>query len=156
MFASLAERAPEVLGVPYVFVLDDEEEAGYFYHDLIQMLGDGQVLFLPSSFRRAVKFGQRNAGQEILRTEVLSRLSSGSLPLFIVTHPEALAELVVTKQKLSEQTLTLGTGERVDLMFVQETLLSFGFHKTDYVYEPGQFAVRGSIIDVYSFSCELP
>ena len=156
VFASLAERAPEVLGVPYVFVLDDEEEAGYFYHDLIQMLGDGQVLFLPSSFRRAVKFGQRNAGQEILRTEVLSRLSSGSLPLFIVTHPEALAELVVTKQKLSEQTLTLGTGERVDLMFVQETLLSFGFHKTDYVYEPGQFAVRGSIIDVYSFSCELP
>ena len=156
VFASLAERAPQVLGVPYVFVLNDEEEAGYFYHDLTQMLGDGQVLFLPSSFRRAVKFGQRNAGQEILRTEVLSRLSAGALPLFIVTHPEALAELVVTKQKLSQQTLSLGVGERVDLMFVQETLLSFGFRKTDYVYEPGQFAVRGSIIDAWSFSCELP
>lgn len=156
VFASLAEKAPEVLGSPFVFVLDDEEEAGYFYHDLTRMLGDQQVLFFPSSFRRAIKFGQRNAGQEILRTEVLSRLSSGSLPLFIVTHPQALSELVVTKQKLSEQTLSLKVGERVDIMFVQETLLSFGFNRTDYVYEPGQFAVRGSIIDVYSFSHELP
>ena len=156
VFASLAAKSPQALGMPYVFVLDDEEEAGYFYHDLTQMLGEQQVLFFPSSFRRAVKFGQRNAGQEILRTEVLSRLSGGSLPLFIVTHPQALAELVVTKQKLTEQTLSLRVGERVDMMFVQETLLSFGFRKTDYVYEPGQFAMRGSIIDVYSFSCELP
>ena len=156
VFAALSVKAPQVLGSPYVFVLDDEEEAGYFYHDLTRMLGDQQVLFFPSSFRRAIKFGQRNAGQEILRTEVLSRLSSGSLPLFIVTHPQALTELVVTKQKLSEQTLSLKVGERVDIMFVQETLLSFGFNRTDYVYEPGQFAVRGSIIDVYSFSCELP
>ena len=160
VFTSLAVKAPQVLNVPYVFVLDDEEEAGYFYNDLTRILDEGQsgqqVLFFPSSFKRAVKFGQRDAGQEILRTEVLSRLSSGSLPLFIVTHPQALSELVVTKQKLSEQTLSLRVGERVDIMFVQETLLSFGFHRTDYVYEPGQFAVRGSIIDVYSFSHELP
>ena len=156
VFASLAVKAPQVLNVPYIFILNEEEEAGYFYHDLTQILGEQQVLFFPSSYKRAIKFGQRNAGQEILRTEVLSRLSSGSLPLFIVTHPQALCELVVTKQKLSEQTLMLGVGERVDIMFVQETLLAFGFHRTDYVYEPGQFAMRGSIIDVYSFSCELP
>ncbi len=189
VFAALAVRAPQVLNVPYVFVLDDEEEAGYFYHDLTRLLGEQQVLFFPSSFKRAIKFGQRNAGQEILRTEVLSKTLSnlcppslthpncsatnGQLPLkgedkdslplregwsgsFIVTHPQALCELVVTKQKLSEQTLNLMVGERVDIMFVQETLLSFGFHRTDYVYEPGQFAVRGSIIDVYSYSCELP
>ena len=156
VFASLVEKAPQVLNVPYLFVLDDEEEAGYFYHDLTQMLGEEQVLFFPSSYKRAIRFGQRNAGQEILRTEVLSRLSSGTLPLFVVSHPQALCELVVTRQELSQQTLTLGVGERVDSMFVQETLLAFGFHRTDYVYEPGQFAVRGSIIDVYSFSCELP
>ena len=172
VFAALAVKAPQVLNVPYVFVLDDEEEAGYFYHDLTRLLGEQQVLFFPSSFKRAIKFGQRNAGQEILRTEVLSKTLSNSplkgenkdsLPLregwsgsFIVTHPQALCELVVTKQKLSEQTLNLMVGERVDIMFVQETLLSFGFHRTDYVYEPGQFAVRGSIIDVYSYSCELP
>lgn len=156
VFASLAERAPQVLGRPFLFILNDEEEAGYFYHDLTRLLGDKDVLFFPSSYKRAIKFGQRNAGQEILRTEVLSRLSAGSLPLFIVTHPQALSELVVTKQKLNEQTLSLKVGEKVDIMFVQETLLSFGFNRTDYVYEPGQFAVRGSIIDVYSFSHELP
>ena len=156
VFAALAVKAPEVLAQPYVFILDDEEEAGYFYNDLTQVLGEQQVHFFPSSYKRAIKFGQRNAGQEILRTEVLTRLSAGHLPTFIVTHPQALCELVVTKQKLKEETLTLGVGERVDIMFVQETLLSFGFHRTDYVYEPGQFAVRGSIIDVYSFSCELP
>ena len=156
VFASLVEKAPQVLNIPYVFVLDDEEEAGYFYHDLTRLLGEEQVLFFPSSYKRAIKFGQRNAGQEILRTEVLSRLAAGSLPLFIVTHPQALSELVVTREKLSQQTLTLGVGERVDIMFVQETLFAFGFQRTDYVYEPGQFAVRGSIIDVYSFSHELP
>ena len=161
LFSSLAEKAPQVLNVPYIFVLDDEEEAGYFYHDLTRLLGEERVLFFPSSYKRAIKFGQRNAGQEILRTEVLSNLSTypngkHGGGLFIVTHPQALCELVVTRKKLSEQTLTLGVGERVDIMFVQETLLSFGFYRTDYVYEPGQFAVRGSIIDVYSFSHELP
>ena len=161
VFASLSLKAPQVLNVPYVFVLDDEEEAGYFYHDLTRLLGEEDVLFFPSSYKRAIKFGQRNAGQEILRTEVLSRLSTPPKGekgggFFIVTHPQALSELVVTKQKLNEQTLSIGVGERVDIMFVQETLLSFGFHRTDYVYEPGQFAVRGSIIDVYSFSHELP
>ena len=156
MFAALAVRAPELLTRPFVFILDDEEEAGYFYHDLTQILGDQQVLFFPSSFRRAIKFGQRNAPQEILRTEVLARLSAGSLPLFVVTHPQALAEMVVTKQNLQGQTLSISKGERVDIMFVQETLLSFGFKRVDYVYEPGQFAVRGSIVDVYSFSSELP
>ena len=155
VFAALAEKAPQLMNVPYVFVLDDEEEAGYFYHDLTRLLGDDEVLFFPSSYKRAIKFGHRNAGQEILRTEVLSRITL-QCPLLIVTYPQALCELVVTKEKLSEQTLTLSVGERVDIMFVQETLLAFGFHRTDYVYEPGQFAVRGSIIDVYSYSHELP
>ena len=156
IFAALAQKAPQTLGVPFLFILDDEEEAGYFHHDLTRLLGEEQVLFFPGSFRRAVKFGQRDAGQEILRTQVLARVSSGRLPLFIVTHPQALSELVITKQNLDEQTLTLGVGEHVDIMFVQETLFSFGFRRADYVYEPGQFAVRGSIIDVWSFSCELP
>ncbi len=156
VFAALAVASPEVLGQSYLFVLDDAEEAGYFYHDLTQVLGTESVLYFPSSFRRAVKFGQRDAASEILRTEVLSRLSAGSRPLYVVTYPEALAEKVVSRQTLSEQTLTLSAGERVDITFVEETLASFGFSRVDYVYEPGQFAVRGSIIDVYSFSSELP
>lgn len=156
VFSSLFNNAAQPMSAPFLFVLNDEEEAGYFYHDLVQILGDEDVLFFPSSFRRAIKFGQRNAGQEILRTEVLSRLSSGRSPLFVVSHPEAIAELVVTQSELQEKTLSLAVGEQVDIMFLQETLLSFGFQRADYVYEPGQFAIRGSIVDVYSYSCERP
>ena len=157
VFASLLKIIQKPSASCFIFILDDEDEAGYFYHDLTRMLGEERVLSFSSSFKRAIKYGQRDAGQEILRTEVLSKLASpSSSPLFIVTHPQAISELVVTRQMLAEQTLGLGVGERVDIMFVQETLLSFGFHRTDYVYEPGQFAVRGSIIDVWSFSCDLP
>lgn len=156
LFSSLAATCPQVMACPYVFVLDDAEEAGYFYHDLTQILGDQEVFYFPSSFRRAVKFGQRDAANEILRTEVISRLSAGHCPLFVVTYPEAVMEKVVSRQKLDEQTLRLHASERVDITFVEETLRAFGFRRVDYVYEPGQFAVRGSILDVFSFSSEWP
>ena len=156
LFSSVAAACPQVMACPYVFVLDDAEEAGYFYHDLTQILGDQEVFYFPSSFRRAVKFGQRDAANEILRTEVISRLSAGHCPLFVVTYPEAVMEKVVSRQKLDEQTLRLHASERVDITFVEETLRAFGFRRVDYVYEPGQFAVRGSILDVFSFSSEWP
>ena len=156
LFSSVAAACPQVMACPYVFVLDDAEEAGYFYHDLTQILGEQEVFYFPSSFRRAVKFGQRDAANEILRTEVISRLSAGHRPLFVVTYPEAVMEKVVSRQKLNEQTLRLRAGERVDITFVEETLRAFGFRRVDYVYEPGQFAVRGSILDVFSFSSEWP
>ena len=148
-------------GYPFLFILDDEEEAGYFYNDLTQILGQEQVLFFPCSYKRAIKYGQRDAGNEILRTEVLTKLSTPPSRelvggLYIVTYPQALAELVITKKQLNDQTLSLQKGEQVDIIFVQETLIAFGFKRVDYVYEPGQFAVRGSIIDVYSYSCEYP
>ena len=164
-FASIAERWKTTT----VFVLNDNDEAGYFYNDLktIAMPADGEgkvaeVLFFPSSYRRAVKYGQRDAGNEILRTEVLTRLSAlasdtdNALPLYIVTEPSALSELVVSKKQLDERRLTLTVDQHIDIVEVEKTLRSFGFMETDYVYEPGQFAVRGSIIDVYSFSNELP
>ena len=164
-FASIAERWKTTT----VFVLNDNDEAGYFYNDLktIAMPVDGEgkvaeVLFFPSSYRRAVKYGQRDAGNEILRTEVLTRLSAlasgadNALPLYIVTEPSALSELVVSKKQLDERRLTLTVDQHIDIVEVEKTLRSFGFMETDYVYEPGQFAVRGSIIDVYSFSNELP
>ena len=156
LFSSVAAACPQVVACPYVFVLDDAEEAGYFYHDLTQILGEQEVFCFPSSFRRAVKFGQRDAANEILRTEVISRLSAGHCPLFVVTYPEAVMEKVVSRQKLDEQTLRLHASERVDITFVEETLRAFGFRRVDYVYEPGQFAVRGSILDVFSFSSEWP
>lgn len=165
-FASIVKRWQKTV----LFVLNDNDEAGYFYNDLktIAMPDNAneqtaEVLFFPSSYRRAVKYGQRDAGNEILRTEVLSRLSVineektiSSLPLCIVTEPSALAELVVAKHKLDEHTLSMCVGKAIDLTETEKTLRSYGFQQVDYVYEPGQFAVRGSILDVYSFSSELP
>ncbi|QUB93102.1 transcription-repair coupling factor [Prevotella denticola] len=164
-FASIAERWKTTT----VFVLNDNDEAGYFYNDLktVAMPQEGEdrvadVLFFPSSYRRAVKYGQRDAGNEILRTEVLTRLSAlasekdGTRPLYIVADPSALSELVVSRKQLDERRLTLSVGQHIDIIEVEKTLRSFGFTETDYVYEPGQFAVRGSIVDVYSYSNELP
>ena len=141
---------------PFVFILGDLEEAGYFYHDLIQINGEGRTLFFPSSYRRAIKYGQKDAANEILRTEVLRRLQKSSEPLCIVTYPDALAEKVVSLQELSDKTLKLHKGEQVDTTFITEVLSGYGFERVDYVYEPGQYAVRGSIIDVFSFSSEYP
>ena len=103
-----------------------------------------------------MKYGQKDAANEILRTEVLSRLQKGEEGLCIVTYPDALAEKVVSRQELSENTLKLHVGERVDTGFITDVLHSYGFEYVDYVYEPGQYAVRGSIIDVFSFSSEYP
>ncbi|MFC2318818.1 MAG: transcription-repair coupling factor [Segatella oulorum] len=155
VFAALAESVPST----FVFILQDEDEAGYFYHDLQQIKGDGEVFFFPSSFKRAVKYGQRDSANEILRTEVLTRLSThadAAVPLLVVSCPEALAEWVVGKQQLNERRLSLKVGQAIDLTEVVHALRELGFTETDYVYEPGQFAVRGSLLDVFSFSCEDP
>ena len=158
VFASLMQKGklPTTL-----FILQDVDEAGYFYHDLVQLLGEKQVLFFPSSYRRAVKYGQRDAANEILRTEVLARLTAPSTlhpspSTLIVTYPEAVAELVISQKQLSDHTLVLHRGDSLDVDQTLQTLREFGFREVDYVYEPGQFALRGSILDVYSFSSELP
>ena len=161
LFASVARS----VGRLCLFVLDDTEEAGYFYHDLTQMLGSRDVLFFPSSYRRQVKYGQRDSANEILRTEVLGRLlaapSSSTLgeaggALYVVTCPEALSELVVSRRKLDERTVILDAGSMHDIVRLGRQLRELGFSEVDYVYEPGQFAVRGSILDVFSFSSEYP
>ena len=152
LFASLASKCQAQL----LFVLQDAEEAGYFYHDLTQLMGTDEVLFFPSSYRRAVKYAQRDAASEILRTEVLTRVSASASHLYIVTYPEALAELVVSKKNLDSRTLVLEKDQTIAVDSIENTLRDFGFREVDYVYEPGQFAVRGSILDVYSFSCEYP
>ena len=151
LFASLIKTCrPQVL-----FILQDAEEAGYFYHDLTQLLGDNDVLFFPSSYRRAIKYAQRDAASEILRTEVLARLTSGAAG-YIVTYPEALAEMVVSKKSFDARQLVLEKGQVIAVGEIEKTLHEFGFREVDYVYEPGQFALRGSILDVYSYSCEFP
>lgn len=152
-FAAFAERWP----YPILFILEDADTAGYFHNDL-KALGIEPFL-LPSSYRRAVKYGQRDAGSEILRTETMAALSAEKTegkPLYIVTEPSALAERVVSKERLNDQTIRLETGQEVEVVALEKQLRALGFQEVDYVYEPGQFAVRGSILDVYSYSSEYP
>lgn len=157
-FASLGQLCGNV----FLFILNDTDEAGYFYHDLTQIIGKEKAMFFPSSYRRQVKYGQKDAANEILRTEVLSQLNARknsqatATPVYIVTHPEAICELVVSERRLDERSIKLTTGECVDVNNMVRLMREFGFEEVDYVYEPGQFAMRGSIIDVYSYSNELP
>ena len=155
LFSSLAQKCSPVI----FFILQDVEEAGYFYHDLTQLMGSQQVLFFPSSYRRSVKYAQRDPANEILRTEVLTEVSEKfTIPssLYIVSYPEAVAEMVVSKKQLDDRTLVLEVGQEVSTAAIEQTLQDFGFREVDYVYEPGQYALRGSILDVFSFSCEFP
>ena len=152
VFGSLAEIAQPTI----LFILQDAEEAGYFYHDLTQLMGTEHVLFFPSSYRRSVKYAQRDAANEILRTEALSQMRNDHSSLYIVSYPEAVAEMVVTKKRLDSRTLTLRTGQTISTATIEQTLQDFGFREVDYVYEPGQYALRGSILDVFSFSSEFP
>ncbi|NLI35710.1 MAG: transcription-repair coupling factor, partial [Bacteroidales bacterium] len=109
LFASLLQSQVKL---PFLFVLNDSEEAGYFYYDLSQLLGEEKVLFFPSSFRRAIKYGQKDAANEILRTEVLSTLQKGGDKVCIVTYPDALAEKVVSHRELKDNTLSISVGEK--------------------------------------------
>lgn len=140
----------------YVCVLNDMEEAGYFYHDLIQLTGSNEIFFFPSAYRRAIKYGHIDPANEILRTEVLSMLQDTEASFIIVTYPEALAEKVIARDVLKENTLKISIKEKLDNMFVSDVLDEYGFEQVDYVYEPGQYAMRGSILDVFSFSYEFP
>ena len=158
IFAALAQQKKKQAS-PWFFILNDEEEAGYFYHDLRQLCGDENVLFFPSSYRRAAKYARRDAANDILRTEVLNRLTTQETterPLMIVTFPAAITEKVAPKKTLTEQSFTIKEGDTFDLTELSEKLLELGFRRCDYVYEPGEFAVRGSILDVFSFSSEHP
>lgn len=137
-------------------VLNDQEEAGYFYHDLVQLTGSNEIYFFPSAYRRAIKYGHIDPANEILRTEVLSMLQDAEASFVIVTYPDALAEKVISREDLKENTLKISVGEKLDNMFVADVLNEYGFEQVDYVYEPGQFALRGSILDVFSFSYEFP
>lgn len=138
-------------------VLNSQEEAGYFYHDLAQLGVTDGLMFFPSAYKRAIKYGHRDAASEILRTETLSMLlADNPSPFIIVTYPEALAERVPAGAMLKNVTLRLNVGEKVDNMFVADVLFDYDFERVDYVYEPGQYAMRGSILDVFSYSYEFP
>lgn len=142
---------------PILVVGDSMDDAGYLCHDLTRICGAESTAVMPSGYKRDIKYGQPDAPQQILRTETLGRLSGGDRKLrFVVTYPEALAEKVASAEEVEESTLRLAQGATADMTEVVKRLRDMGFRQEDYVYEPGNFAVRGSILDIFGYSLELP
>lgn len=139
----------------FVICLNDRDEAAYFYDDLNVLLTDQPVLFFPSSYKRSVSYETIEQENIILRTEVLNRLKVET-QLLIVTYPEALVEKVISGEGLASHTFQVSRGDKLSIEFVNEVLFEYGFERVDFVYEPGQYSIRGSIVDVYSFSSEDP
>lgn len=153
--AMLFARLPR-LEAPYLIIANDLDEAGYIYNDICQINGEDSTLIFPSGYKRDIKYGQIDAPSEILRTEVLNQWYGNPKLQCVVTYPEALAEKVAAKEVIDHTTITLTVGSEVDLIATGAQLREFGFQMVDYVYEPGQFSIRGSILDVFSYSNELP
>lgn len=140
----------------HVFVMNDADEAGYLYNDLRQILSDQQVMFFPSSYKKAIRLSQLDSSNEILRTEVLNKLTNSSSPVVVITYPEAMMQKVVSQQGFKTKTLRIKTGENISIDFLSEMLSEYGFVRVDFVYEPGQFSIRGGIVDIFSYAFELP
>lgn len=139
----------------YIIVLQDKEEAAYFQNDLQNLLGR-EILLFPMSYKRPYEFLEIENANILMRAEVLNRLAEKTKPEIIVTYPEALSEKVINKRSLATNTFTVKLKEKLEIPFLEEFLHSYDFEKTDFVYEAGQFSVRGGIIDVFSFAHELP
>ena len=160
---SLAGSSPAILLAamkrrkePVLVIGDSLDDAGYLYHDLSRLCGEEAVAMFPSAYKRSIKYGQIDPPSQILRTDALNRLNDSGSLRFVVAYPEALAEQVASRGELSDHTLRLTKGEETSLTDTEKWLRENGFKEEDYVYEPGQFAVRGSILDVYGYSNELP
>ncbi len=143
-------------GRPMLVIGDSLDDAGYLYHDLSRVLGESAVLMFPSGYKRSIKYGQVDPPSQIMRTEVLNHWFDDPSLRYVVTYPEALAEHVATRDTIEAHTLQLAVGSTVDLAETEKWLRENGFQEVDYVYDPGHFAVRGSILDIYGYSCEEP
>lgn len=153
--AVMIAALPRPKDAPVIVVGENLDDAGYLYFDLCRIVGDDKTVFLPSGFKRDIKYGQADAPNQILRTETLRRIAAGTAP-YLVTYPEALAETVASKDELSSHTRHVKNGDSADMTELAHWLRDNGFREVDYVYEPGQYSIRGSIFDIYAYSAELP
>ncbi|MEI6900654.1 MAG: transcription-repair coupling factor, partial [Bacteroidota bacterium] len=152
VIASLFKAHPQI----HIVVRDDADDAAYLYNDLKQMLTTEEVFFFPSSFKKAIKLSQLDAANDILRTEVLNKLANTTTPCVVVTYPESLMQKMVSAQSMKTRMLRLSVADNLGIDFVVEMLTEYHFQRVDFVYEPGQFSVRGSIVDIFSYANELP
>ncbi len=140
----------------HVVVIPEKEDAAYFYNDLVSLNGEEAVFFFPSTYKRSVQYEQTEPANIVLRTEVLNHLASGKRKGIIVTYPESAMEKVVSRKNLKKNTFNITKGDKISLEFLEEMLHEYNFERTDFVYEPGQYSIRGSIADVFSYSADLP
>lgn len=141
---------------PLLVIGDSKDDAGYLYHDMSRLLGENSVLVFPSGYKRDIKYGQVDSPSQVARTEALKAWKDDPNLKIIISYPEAIAEGVATWKEISEHSMDLQLEQEISPITLRDWLLSQGFFKVDYVYEPGQFAMRGSIIDIFSYSNELP
>lgn len=139
-----------------IFILNDKEDAAYFYNDLQNLLGEENVFLFPMSYKKPYLYEEIDNANVLQRSEVLNQLNNEKTNLLIVTYPEALSEKVINKKSLIANTLQIKIGEKLDVSFISELLVSYDFEKTDFVYEPGQFSIRGGIVDIFSYASEFP
>ncbi|MGI9552969.1 MAG: transcription-repair coupling factor [Aurantibacter sp.] len=143
-------------GKPFLLIFEDKEEAAYYLNDLEQLIGEKDVLFYPGSYRRPYQIEETDNANVLLRAEVLNRINSRKRPAVIVTYPDALFEKVVTRKELNKNTLKIKLDDSISLDFLNEVLFEYQFKRVDFVTEPGEFSVRGGIVDVFSFSHDEP
>ena len=147
----------EKQGGVHLLIATDKEEAAYLNSDLQNLLGSEEHRIFPGSFKRPYHYDEVDNANVLLRAEMLNQLlENKGAPRIIITYPEALYEKVINKSSLVENTFVARVGEAVDMAFVSEILSSYDFERTDFVYEPGQYAIRGGILDVFSFSNDHP
>ncbi|MEA1885948.1 MAG: transcription-repair coupling factor [Bacteroidota bacterium] len=137
-------------------ILPEKEDAAYFYNDLVSILGEEQVFFFPSSYKRSIQYGRSESSNLVLRTEVLNYLATGRRKCIVVSYPESVMEKVISKKVLKKNTIKVSEGDSLSMDFLEEVLAEYNFSRVDFVYEPGQYAVRGSIIDVFSYTDDKP
>ncbi len=142
--------------ITHIIVLPEKEDAAYFYNDLVSLAGDESVFFFPSTYKRSVQYEQTEPANIVLRTEVLNHLASGKRKGIIVTYPESVMEKVISRRNLKKNTFNITKGDKLSLEFLEEMLHEYNFERVDFVYEPGQYSIRGSIADVFSYSADLP
>ena len=157
-YALYAAAVVERRGGVHIFVCGDRDAAAYLMNDFYSLLGEEGVMFFPTGYKRSVQFGQEDASGVVQRTAALNALRGfeGKRHLVVCTYPEALAEKVADAGELGRRTVTVGCGERMEMSFLADVLEEYGFTKVDFVYEPGQYSLRGGIIDIFSFAENRP
>ena len=144
------------LNSPFLFIADDKEAAAYIFNNLENLATDNTILFLPDSFKRPTAFDNINETHTLQRTEVINKISNSKGNELIVSYPEALFEKVIAPKELKKAQIHIETNEKIDIDTIISVLVEYGFHREDFVYEPGQFSIRGGIVDIFSYGNEWP